>query len=199
MDLKLVSDDAFRNQLENVNMFLSLIADRLGNSLAHSLVVQTDPEEYKYTFSLLTKTGIMLSSYTIDLPIEQSVVNIQPTQDGKLKFTLRNGNETVVETSAIVSGLASTTYVNEKIAEEVQNRNSAILSAAAELQGNINLKLDKSAVTDSLSSDETQKPLSAKQGKALKALIDGETTARQEAIEGLPFYIGEDGYIYQKD
>ena len=199
MDLKLVSDDAFRNQLENVNMFLSLIADRLGNSLAHSLVVQTDPEEYKYTFSLLTKTGITLSSYTIDLPIEQSVVNIQPTQDGKLKFTLRNGNETVVETSAIVSGLASTTYVNEKIAEEVQNRNSAILSAAAELQGNINLKLDKSAVTDSLSSDETQKPLSAKQGKALKALIDSETTARQEAIEGLPFYIGEDGYIYQKD
>lgn len=199
MDLKLVSDDAFRNQLENVNLFLSLIADRLGNSLAHSLVVETVPEEYKYIFSLTSKTGAVISSYTLDLPIEQMVVNIVPTEDGKLKFILKNGNEFTVETSAIIRGLATESYVNEKIAQEVANRNTAIATAQAELMGNINLKVNKADIINGLTSDETQKPLSAKQGKELKALLDSEVSTRQQAIEGLPFYIGTDGYVYQKD
>lgn len=54
-----------------------------------------------------------------------------------------------------------------------------------------NLSDFQSEVVDNLTSDDSAKALSAKQGKVLKGLIDAETEARETAIEGAKNYVLE--------
>ena len=55
----------------------------------------------------------------------------------------------------------------------------------ADLVGALALKVDISAIVDNLNSDSAVLPLSAKQGKVLKALVDNEASTRSTAVSNI--------------
>lgn len=88
-----------------------------GNKVALSI-----NSDYVMTLQLLNKNNEVLSTGTIDLPIESMIVNASYS-NGILTLTLQNGRTLDVDISDIVSGLVSETTFN---------------SAISELQGSIN-------------------------------------------------------------
>lgn len=72
------------------------------------LGLSIDTSTYVMTLELKNSAGQVLSSKTIDFPIESMVVNAS-YKDGKLTLTLQNGQTLVVDISAIVSGLVNDT------------------------------------------------------------------------------------------
>ena len=73
-----------------------------------------DTNNYKMTLSLKNAAGTIVSTSTIDFPIESMVVNATYSS-GKLTLTLQNGNTLDVDISAIISGLVpDTRTVNGK-------------------------------------------------------------------------------------
>lgn len=63
-----------------------------------------DNKTYVMTLNLKNSAGTVVSTATIDFPIESVVVNASYA-DGTLTLTLQNGNSVEVDISAIVSGL----------------------------------------------------------------------------------------------
>ena len=94
---------------------------------------------YELQAKLYDKNDKLISESTIiDLPIESSVVKIDFNKDtNTLTFTLRNGTTTEVPLSSIITGLATETYVDNKITAEATTRKSADDTLTANLNTEI--------------------------------------------------------------
>ena len=64
--------------------------------------------DYKMTLNLKNSAGTVVSTATVDLPIESLVMNATYA-DGTLTLTLQNGTEVEVDISALISGLVPDT------------------------------------------------------------------------------------------
>ena len=73
--LKIVTDELFLSKFTRLNELVSAMVDRLGNELANELEITADEVNYKYTFVLRSVDKRVLSSYTLDFPLENMVVN----------------------------------------------------------------------------------------------------------------------------
>lgn len=75
----------------------------------YELALSIDNSTYLMTISLKNAIGDILSSESIDFPIESMVVNAT-YQNGKITLILQNGNTVDVDVSALVSGLVKDTF-----------------------------------------------------------------------------------------
>ena len=90
------------------------VATETGTDIELSL----DTTNYQMTLKLKNLKGDVVSTQTIDFPLESVVVSASYA-DGKITLTLQNGTTTEVDVSALVSGLVpDTRKVNDKALSE---------------------------------------------------------------------------------
>ena len=84
----------------------------IGNKLSVSINTST----YVMTMSLLKDDGTVLSTQTIDLPLETMVIGASyDATNKKIVLTLKNGTTTSFSVADLVSGLAKTSDLNNKL------------------------------------------------------------------------------------
>lgn len=145
---------------------------------------------YKITLKGYDSNNNLLYSETIDLPSESAIVDIAfDSATNELIFTLQNGNQTRVPLGSIITGLATQTYVDglnaQRIARENaiegalndeilarQNADTALGGRIDSANNEIALRIKYSDIIDVLTNTDSNKPLSANQGRVLKGLID---------------------------
>jgi hypothetical protein len=97
-----------------------------------SVALDYDSALYKFRVHIIDGNSNDYYSEYVDLPIETVVVSGSYDATNKaLILTLKDGEKLTIGVSQLVAGLASETYVNNKISTEVTNRTSAINSAIA--------------------------------------------------------------------
>lgn len=181
--LKIVTDEQFLSKFTELNSLVKAMISHLGHNLAKELNIITNEEEYKYTFLLKALDGSILSSYTIDLPLESVVVNGTYDEVNKsIVLTLKNGNKIVIPIENVIDGLAT----KNQLDAEAQARQTA--------DNEIKALVTAEAATRS------------SQDNALSGRITAEAATRQQKdeelqknIDDVPFFVGTDGYIYGKD
>ena len=181
--LRLITDELFSQKMDNLIELVSLITNNVGSNLADSLVVTENNNDYTYTFTLKAKNGKTLSQHVINLPIESSVVNLSFEETSRtLKFTLRNGNTLSVPLESIIRGLATTSELQAEKTErqEADKQLKTLIESEVTARENAVRKVESQ-----ISNEATARDL------AIKNL--------QKNIDALPFYIGEDGYVYGKE
>lgn len=126
----------------------SLITET-GNKIDLSINSST----YELQAKLYDKYNNLISYSTIiDLPIESSVVKIDFNKDtNTLTFTLRNGTVTEVPLSSIITGLATETYVDNKVQSEADLRSSADTT----LTNNLNSEISRAKAAEALKEDKS--------------------------------------------
>ena len=126
----------------------SLITET-GNKIDLSI----DSSTYELQAKLYDKNNNLISYSTIiDLPIESSVVKIDFNKDtNTLTFTLRNGTVTEVPLSSIITGLATETYVDNKVQSEADLRSSADTT----LTNNLNSEISRAKAAEALKEDKS--------------------------------------------
>lgn len=130
---------------------------------AKSLVVTMDSNNYQLTFVLKDASNNPLSTQTVDLPLESVVVSgSYDDENEKIVLTLQSGSTIDIPVSDLIEGLVDSVNLQSTLSDYVA----------------------KSEVVDDLVSNDTDLPLSAKQGKVLKGLVDTkvETSAFQSAL-----------------
>ena len=192
--LKIVTDELVRELFGELNGIMQILADRLTSELAHSLVVTADGENKTCRFSLMARDGKILSSHKIDFPIESAVVNIKVDEAGEnLIFTLNNGSTTTAPIGSIVRGLATTEQLNAEIearkAADKEIERKLTTESLARVNANAELK-------SGIEAEKTARQTAVEQ---LSEKIATEKKERTEAFAELPFFVGDDGYIYGKD
>lgn len=110
-DLKLNKAD--KNEIPDVSQFITKEVDNLTNyelktNTGTNIQLTIDSSNYLMTLKLLNSDGQVLSTQTIDFPIESMVVNANYS-DGTLTLTLQNGQTLDVDISSIISGLVPET------------------------------------------------------------------------------------------
>lgn len=94
-----------------------VIPDTDTSSLGSKISASMDTTSYILTINLLNSSDTVLSSATIDFPLESVVVN-GSYSSGILTLTLQNGTSIAIDISSIVSGLVPTTRtINGKTLE----------------------------------------------------------------------------------
>lgn len=121
----------------NTNRITVLESDS-GNKVALSI-----DSNYVMTLQLLNKSNEVLSTGTIDLPIENMIVNASYS-NGILTLTLQNGQTLNVDISDIVSGLVSETTFNQSISR-LEGLISGLDTRMTTAETNIANKVDKVA------------------------------------------------------
>lgn len=102
-------------EIDTLDKTDSSIKETIKKEYPTHLSLELNHSTYVLTMKLLNKENEVLSSGEVDFPTESSVTNIEYIESSKsLKFTLRNGNSTIVPLEAIISGLATEKYVNDK-------------------------------------------------------------------------------------
>ena len=120
-------------EISNIKRDYSLITET-GNKLSISI-----DSNYIMTITLKDKNNNILSSASVDFPIESAIVNASYNNSTKeITFTLQNGNTLVVPIGDIISGLASQSDL-EALANRVQTIENDYLTSAdkTELQQSI--------------------------------------------------------------
>lgn len=84
---------------------------------ANTIELSMSNTGYVLTAKLKDAYGTTISTDTIDLPLESSIVNIEPDDDGLLVLTLRDGTTSTVRLTDLFSGYVSEQTYNTKIAE----------------------------------------------------------------------------------
>jgi hypothetical protein len=97
------------NNIQANSSAITLLEASSGNKVTLSI-----NSNYLMTLQLLNKNNEILSTATIDFPIESMVVNATYS-NGILTLTLQNGNTLDVDISAIVSGLVSESTFNQAV------------------------------------------------------------------------------------
>ena len=97
----------------------SLISET-GNKLSMSI----NPQTYVITLSLKDKNDNVLSTQSVDLPLETMIVSASYS-NGILTFTLKNGQTLQVPISDLISGLVSTDTFNQAV-QGLSNRITTI-------------------------------------------------------------------------
>ncbi len=191
--LKLVTDEIVRQVFGELNGILSVLCDRLNFDLASQLIVTSDDDAKNFRFSLCSREGKILSSHVINIPIESSVVNITvDSENDNLVLTLANGNTTTLPITSIIRGLATSEQLNAerqaRIEEDRRLDNKITANSLA-------LNTAKTELQAGIDAESTARENAVSE---LHESISAEQRARAEALDALPFFRGEDGYIYGK-
>lgn len=107
------------SDLTNDSGFITKDVNNLSNYLlksetGHEIAVSIDPSTYVMTLQLKNEAGTVISSGSVDLPLETMVVSASYA-DGTLTLALKNGQTLDVEISSLISGLVpQTRTVNGK-------------------------------------------------------------------------------------
>lgn len=108
-------EEKFDLAIEDLSGVDANIKNDLASNYPTKLSFELDHSTYQLTIKLLNKNNTILDSKMVDFPTESSITNIEYIESSKsLKFTLRNGNTTLVPLEAILTGLATEKYVNDK-------------------------------------------------------------------------------------
>ena len=137
-----------------------------------SVALDYDSALYKFRVHIIDGNNNDYYSEYVDLPIETVVVSGSYDATNKaLILTLKDGEKLTIGVSQLVAGLASETYVNNKISTEVTNRTSAINSAISTEVTNRNNAINSAIATEVTNRD-----------KAISSAISTEVTNRNKAI-----------------
>jgi len=137
-----------------------------------SVALDYDSALYKFRVHIIDGNNNDYYSEYVDLPIETVVVSGSYDATNKaLILTLKDGEKLTIGVSQLVAGLASETYVNNKISTEVTNRTSAINSAISTEVTNRNNAINSAIATEVTNRD-----------KAISSAISTEETNRNKAI-----------------
>lgn len=108
-------EEKFDLEIETLSGVDTNIKNDLASNYPTKLSFELDHSTYQLTLKILNKNNSVLDSKMVDFPTESSITNIEYIESSKsLKFTLRNGNTTLVPLEAILTGLATEKYVNDK-------------------------------------------------------------------------------------
>jgi hypothetical protein len=99
-----------------------------GEVVVYGIKTDLNREDYTLTVSLTTSGGTVISTGTVDFPLESVVVG-GDEQDGIVTLTLQNGNTISFDIGDLVYGLVSQTKHDEDIAEVKALINTKIASA----------------------------------------------------------------------
>jgi hypothetical protein len=99
-----------------------------GEVVVYGIKTDLNREDYTLTVSLTTSGGTVISTDTVDFPLESVVVG-GDEQDGIVTLTLQNGNTISFDIGDLVYGLVSQTKHDEDIAEVKALINTKIASA----------------------------------------------------------------------
>ena len=105
---------AKKDDLPDTSNFITREVDNLINytisaGVGSNLSLSIDPSTYVMTLSLKNASGAVLDTKTVDLPLETMVVNASYNNSTKqITLTLQNGTTTSFSVADLVSGLAST-------------------------------------------------------------------------------------------
>lgn len=101
--------EEINNRFDEIGKSILTLTAESGASLDFTV----DPTTYILTVQLKNKAGTVISEGTVDLPLESVVVNGSYDNATKIiKLTLENGNTVDIPVDDIVSGLATTSYVD---------------------------------------------------------------------------------------
>lgn len=139
--------DNIRTNAENIDKLNTDLLDyslitETGNKISMSINSQT----YVITISLKDKNDNILSTQSVDLPLETMIVSASYS-NGVLTFTLKNGQTLQVPISDLISGLVSTDTFNQAV-QGLSNRITSIendylkASDKTELQNQITANAD---------------------------------------------------------
>ena len=144
-----------------------------------NLEITEDSSLFKYTFTLKDSKGNTLSTKTIDLPLEELVVNGSYNNVTKsIVLTLKNGNTVDIPVGDLVEGLVNSTDLQNALSTKVDKVSGKGLSTndytntdKSKLDGLANIK----TIGDNLTLDGQGK-LSAKTASGVSS-INGQTGA----------------------
>ena len=168
-------------EITNIKRDYSLITET-GNKLNLSINSQT----YVMTLSLLDKNNNVLSTQSIDFPIESAIVNASYNNSTKvITFTLQNGTSIQVPIGDIISGLASQSDL-EALANRVSTIENDYLTSTdkTELQGAIgDAKLEvEGEITDLQTAIEDEQEIQ----DGYIRVLQNENERLSRIVEGLP-------------
>lgn len=145
----------------------------------YELALSIDSSTYVMAIALKNSLGEILSSKSIDFPIESMVVNATYT-DGEITLTLQNGNTLDVDVSALVSGLVKDTFTIAGI-DMKDNISASELKVALGLDKVSNVTIDNQIPIFTQASSRTNissgEKMSVLFGKIMKWFADLKTVA----------------------
>lgn len=102
----------------------------------NAVQLDMDPESFVITSKLKNKSGTVISSDSIDLPLESVVVNLDYNEiEGTIRLVLQNGLKTdPIKVSDITNGLVTETSFNQTTANLVPNTRTI---AGVDLKDNV--------------------------------------------------------------
>ena len=157
---------------ENKKIKVSNLKNFINLESGCKLEVELNPKDYKLTMRLLNLNSEVLSTQTVDLPIESLVKDIRYDQATKeIVFVLESGKEVRVNISDLVSGLVSETQMQEYVTTEINK-----------IKGNVDETVKD--IRDEFLTDQ------ARQDEELKALLEG---LPQKTVKGTDSLYYEDG------
>lgn len=115
-----------------------------GNFKNYSLITETgnkldltiDSKTYIMTLKLKDKDDNVLSTGSVDLPIESMIINVTYDNDNeKLTFTLQNGSVIDVPLDSLISGLVNETDLKDTLKDYVKNTDYATSSVGGVIKG----------------------------------------------------------------
>ena len=117
--------DNIRTNAENIDKLNTDLLDyslitETGNKISMSI----NPNTYVITLSLKDKNDNVLSTQSVDLPLETMIISASYS-NGVLTFTLKNGQTLEVPISDLISGLVSTDTFNQAV-QGLSNRITTI-------------------------------------------------------------------------
>lgn len=209
-----IGDSTIEEEISKIKTDYALVSEA-----GYDLGLSIDPVTYVMTLELKNKAGVVITTKTVDFPIESMVIGATYA-DGKITLELQNGQTLEVDISSIVGGLVNDTFTIAGI-DMKDNITAAELKTAlgvptkasdigalpvdgtaknAEKVNGHTVEIDVPAdakftdtltpVIDNLTSDSTTSALSAKQGKVLNGEIADVNHALENAV-----YISDDSTI----
>ena len=145
----------------------------------YELALSIDNSTYVMTIDLKNSEGDVLSTKSIDFPIESMVINAT-YKNGTITLTLQNGNTLDVDVSALVSGLVKDTFTIAGI-DMKDNISASELKAALGLDKVTNVSTNDQVPTFTQASTRTNiasgEKLSVLFGKIMKWFADLKAVA----------------------
>lgn len=109
----------FRNELPTLSGYYTKV--EIDRETGHSLELTIDPSTYIVTLKLISKDGTVLSTGSIDLPLESVVVGGSYDAETKsIILTLNNGQTISIPVADLIDGLASQTALDAEITARQQ-------------------------------------------------------------------------------
>lgn len=109
----------FRNELPTLSGYYTKV--EIDRETGHSLELTIDPSTYIITLKLISKDGTVLSTGSIDLPLESVVVGGSYDAETKtIVLILNNGQTISIPVADLIDGLASQTALDAEITARQQ-------------------------------------------------------------------------------